>query len=132
MERADWTRLRATGGLVALFLAFAAPWGAGRSVGAQAPAQLGFLAYLPLVQAPLPTAVSATDGMALVRVPAGAFLMGSAGSRPDEYSDEQPQHRVYLDAYWIDRTEVTNAMFERFVDATGYRTDAERKGSRQV
>lgn len=51
-------------------------------------------------------------------IPAGEFLMGSAPDDPNVYPGErpheQPQHPVYLDAYYIDRTEVTNAQFERF------------------
>jgi len=43
-------------------------------------------------------------------------------------ADEQPQHSVYLDAYWIDQTEVTNSMFSKFVDDTGYKTQAENVG----
>jgi formylglycine-generating enzyme required for sulfatase activity len=52
------------------------------------------------------------DGAMLVFVPAGEFKMGS------EYGniDEQPVHTVFLDAYWIDRTEVTNAMYARCVE----------------
>ena len=78
------------------------------------------------------------DGMAMVYIPAGEFWMGSSDEQiaqfkekcPDcEISNEQPQHRVYLDAFWIDHTEVTNAMFELFVRATGYRTQAEEDGS---
>lgn len=52
------------------------------------------------------------DGMTLVFVPAGEFIMGS-----NEETDEQPIHQVYLDAYWIDQTEVTNAMYAKCVDA---------------
>ncbi len=78
------------------------------------------------------TQVSPFDGMVLVRVPAGAFLMGSADDDPMAEGDERPQHEVYLDAFWIDKTEVTNAMFERFVEATGHRTTAEREGSAWV
>ena len=50
-------------------------------------------------------------------VPAGEFLMGSTDS--DEYAkdDEKPQHRVFLDAFWIDQTEVTNAMYAQCVSA---------------
>ena len=69
------------------------------------------------------------DGMVMVYVPAGDFLMGSTDDDRDARDDEKPQHMVYLDAYWIDKTEVTNTMFQRFVDATGYETDAERLGS---
>lgn len=59
-----------------------------------------------------------------VFVPAGSFMMGSE----DGDSGEQPVHEVTLDAFWIDRTEVTNAQFEMFVADTGYQTTAEREG----
>jgi formylglycine-generating enzyme required for sulfatase activity len=59
------------------------------------------------------TLTSPVDGMVLVYVPAGPFLMGS----PSGYGDEQPQHTVTLDAFWIDRTEVTNSMYARCVEA---------------
>lgn len=58
------------------------------------------------------TMVSEVDGMTLVYVPEGEFIMGR-----DEHGDEFPQHQVYLDAYWIDQTEVTNAMYEQCVNA---------------
>ena len=47
-------------------------------------------------------------------------------------ADEKPQHRVYLDAFYIDKHEVTNARFQQFVRATGHRTRAERDGSGYV
>ena len=50
--------------------------------------------------------------MTLVYVPEGAFLMGSDNG--DE--DEQPVHTVYLDSFWIDRTEVTNSMYAKCVN----------------
>ncbi len=40
--------------------------------------------------------------------------------------DSRPIHRVYVDGFWMDKTEVTNAQFTRFVKATGYVTVAER------
>lgn len=43
----------------------------------------------------------------MVYVPAGEFTMGSDNGEPDE----KPVHQVYLDAFWIDQTEVTNAMY---------------------
>jgi eukaryotic-like serine/threonine-protein kinase len=55
--------------------------------------------------------VSPKDGMTMVYVPAGDFLMGSEKG----LTDEQPQHEVYLDAYWIDQTEITNAMYRECV-----------------
>ena len=55
--------------------------------------------------------------MMLLYVPAGEFLMGSADSDSQAISDEKPQHTVYLDAFWIDQTEITNAMYELCVQA---------------
>ncbi len=54
----------------------------------------------------------------------GEFLLGASDEegRPDEY----PQHRVKIDGFWMDETEVTNAQFKKFVDATGYSTTAEK------
>jgi formylglycine-generating enzyme required for sulfatase activity len=48
------------------------------------------------------------------------------------YDDDQPPHTVYLDAFWIDKTDVTNAMFKKFVNAAGYVTDAEKAGKSYV
>jgi serine/threonine-protein kinase len=58
------------------------------------------------------TRVSEKDNMTQMYVPAGAFSMGS-----NSYSDEQPIHTVTLNAYWIDKTEVTNAMYALCVKA---------------
>lgn len=57
-------------------------------------------------------------------IEAGTYLMGAADDegRPDEY----PRHEVKLKGFWIDVTEVTNAQFKKFVDATGYVTTAEK------
>jgi formylglycine-generating enzyme required for sulfatase activity len=74
------------------------------------------------------TQLSKKDGMLMVFVPAGDFTMGS------DYGpiDEKPVHTVSLDAFWIDQTEVTNAMFAKFVGATDYKTDAEKGGCSYV
>ena len=76
--------------------------------------------------------VSPKDGMTMVFIPAGDFLMGSTDSDKDASSDEKPQHMVYLDSFWIALTEVTNQMFEKFVQETGYQTAAEKEGSSLV
>ncbi len=52
----------------------------------------------------------ALDG-SMVAIPAGEFIMGSDTGR----ADEQPAHSVYLDAYEMDRYEVTNAQYRRFL-----------------
>ena len=66
----------------------------------------------------------------MVLIPAGEFLMGC--SEGEGAFDEHPQHKVYLDAYYIDKYEVTNAQFKEFVEATGYVTDVELKGIGEV
>jgi formylglycine-generating enzyme required for sulfatase activity len=67
----------------------------------------------------------APEGM--VWIPGGEFEMGSdAGQR-----DERPPHRVALDGFWMDRHEVTNRRFARFVEATGYVTTSERRLKQQ-
>jgi eukaryotic-like serine/threonine-protein kinase len=65
------------------------------------------------------TRVSDVDGMILLFVPAGEFLMGSSDADSEAAPDEKPQHSVYLDAFWIDQTEVTNAMYAQCVEAGG-------------
>jgi formylglycine-generating enzyme required for sulfatase activity len=64
----------------------------------------------------------APEGM--VWVPGGEFTMGSDSELA--WPDEQPLHRVRVDGFWMDATEVTNAQFRLFVEATGYVTTAER------
>jgi formylglycine-generating enzyme required for sulfatase activity len=63
------------------------------------------------------TRVSEVDGMTLMRVPAGEFLMGSDNRDAEAAPDEKPQHPVYVDAFWIDRNEITNALYARCVEA---------------
>jgi len=58
----------------------------------------------------------------MVWIPGGTFRMGSE----DCYAEERPVHEVTIDGFWIDRYEVTNEQFARFVEATGYVTVAER------
>lgn len=56
------------------------------------------------------------DGAEMMLIPAGNFQMGS----DDDWREEKPAHRVYLDAFYMDKYEVTNAQYRKFMDATGY------------
>jgi formylglycine-generating enzyme required for sulfatase activity len=90
------------------------------------------------IPTPVPTTMSVsppatwqrpTDGMVMVYVPEGEFLMGSTDAQveeavqmckgcPQEYFEaEMPRHTVALDAFWIDQTEVTNAQYRKCLDA---------------
>ena len=72
----------------------------------------------------------APEGM--VWIPGGEFSMGAEQASetmcglPGITRDSLPVHRVYVDGFWMDATEVTNEQFESFVRATGYVTIAER------
>jgi len=86
--------------------------------------------FQPTVENKIVPAGLAPEGMAWI--PGGEFSMGSDSahdslcSMPGLTSDAQPIHRVYVDGFWMDRTELTNAQFEAFVKATRYVTVAER------
>jgi formylglycine-generating enzyme required for sulfatase activity len=56
------------------------------------------------------------DGSVVVYVPAGEFIMGSDENNPDARDEEKPQHEVYLDAFYIDKYEVTNAQYRKCVE----------------
>jgi formylglycine-generating enzyme required for sulfatase activity len=62
-------------------------------------------------------------GMAFI--PGGMFDMG--GDNEQASADEFPKHKVQVSPFYVDLTEVTNAQFKKFIDATGYITTAEKK-----
>jgi len=55
------------------------------------------------------------DGAKMILIPAGEFVMGSPEGEGDD--NEHPQHTVFLDAFYIDAYEVTNAQFKKFLEA---------------
>src|SRR5690349_11125883 len=67
-----------------------------------------------------------TEGMNLV--PGGEFLMGTDGDYGFAADGEGPMHAVRLESFFIDATCVTNEQFNAFVNATHYKTEAERFG----
>ena len=65
----------------------------------------------------------APEGM--LWIPGGEFAMGSTEGQPNE----TPVHTVRVKGFWMDETEVTNAQFREFVEATGYVTQGEKSFS---
>ena len=62
----------------------------------------------------------------MVYIPGGSFTMGAPESDQQAWPHEHPAHPVTVDPFYIDQTEVTNARFAAFTEATGYITVAER------
>ena len=86
--------------------------------------------FAPTIPNRAPPPGAAPEGM--VWIPGGEFSMGATAASEGVCElhgvtrDALPIHRVYVDGFWMDKTEVTNAQFARFVKATGYVTVAER------
>ena len=87
--------------------------------------------FLPTVENKNRPTELAPDGM--VWIPGGEFSMGAQDPRDmhdavgmQATTDSRPVHRVFVDGFWMDATEVTNEQFALFVKATGYVTVAER------
>lgn len=90
---------------------------------------LGATTFVKTIQNKSPIPKNAPPGM--VWIPGGEFTMGSADPTDgacggqQHMRDARPLHRVYVDGFWMDKTEVTNEAFAKFVKATGYKTVAE-------
>lgn len=79
-------------------------------------------------------------GMEFVWIPGGCYQMGQTAAerrwlindggqkKYDKFYSDELRHKVCVDGFWMGRYEVTRGEFRKFVNATGYRTDAERKG----
>jgi formylglycine-generating enzyme required for sulfatase activity len=89
----------------------------------------------PTIPNKTPASASKPEGM--VWIPGGEFSMGSDSASeslcglPGVTRDALPIHRVYVDGFWMDATEVTNEQFEQFAKSTGYVTVAEQKPTKE-
>lgn len=73
--------------------------------------------------ASMPGSITGKDGAVMNLIPAGEFVMGcdeGCGIFQFPCDDSKPAHTVYLDAFYMDIHEVTNAQYEQFMDATGH------------
>ena len=94
----------------------------------------------PTPAEPVAGATRIIDDITFVYMPAGEFMMGSDedgidlalqkcdqyennNCQRDRFSDESPQHLVYIDALWLMQTEVTNTEYQEFIQANGYLTE---------
>jgi serine/threonine-protein kinase len=125
-------RMRIVGGLVALGLIGLLAGGtwlfflAGRPV--VTPTEMA-LTQPSSTATTLPPTIIASDSTTMILIAAGPFEMGSNAGID---KDESPAHIVYLNDYYIDRTEVTNEHFAGFAAETGYVNDAQQRGYAQV
>lgn len=108
----NWPRMKYKGSLICFLLIF---WTAGCAPAT--PAVISTPTSLPTNTLSLTklgaTEVSPKDNSVMIYIPGGQFPMGSE----DGLTDEQPVHTVYLDGFWLDRTEVTNDMYRKCVEA---------------
>jgi len=96
-------------------------WMAAAWLGAMVLGACGRAPTAALPPSPGATWMRPIDGAVMVYVPEGEFLMGSSDADGKAGADEKPAHTVTLSGFWIDRTEVTNAQFVRFLNAVeGY------------
>ena len=85
---------------------------------------------------PIKTITTSKDNAVMVYVPAGEFLMGSSDEDIEHfkqelfplrdsarYDNERPQRTVYVDAFYIDKFEVTNQQYKQFLSETGYKPE---------
>jgi formylglycine-generating enzyme len=119
----------------AILAAIAAVWGAETEFHKPVHASVSDIStrniFLPTLQNRAPAPANPPAGMSWI--PGGEFSMGAKDPTAlpegghEAMEDARPIHRVYVDGFWMDKTDVTNAQFEKFVKATGYVTVAERK-----
>jgi formylglycine-generating enzyme required for sulfatase activity len=88
--------------------------GGGSSGGAPTATPPGASSQEPVEPSAQDLSTRPVDGMEMIRIPAGEFLMGADDSA---FAPERPGHNVRLDEYWIDRTEVTNAQYRECVES---------------
>ena len=72
-------------------------------------------------------------GPVMVVIPSGSFMMGSPESEDERVDNEGPRFRVTFErGFALSRNEITVGQFRRFVEATGYETDAEQSGASRI
>jgi len=102
-------------------------------------------AIAPAIPSPKDTWKDPVTGMEFVWVPKGCFRMGQSKAEKQYlikeagketynkfYDDELPRHETCVDGFWAAKTEVTKGQFRQFINQTGYKTDADKKGKAYI
>jgi len=130
-------------GATIAFVLWKAGWAGGKELHGQSDTALGTPAHTATGPAFQPTVENTgkphwPEPEGMVWIPGGEFSMGSVDPTVDTVCgghepmpDARPIHRVYVDGFWMDQTEVTNERWEEFVKATGYVTIAERAPTKE-
>lgn len=95
----------------------------------ETPAPPAVVAPPPVVAPPAPKVLEPD----MIPIPGGTFTMGGTSEQgSDSFENEKPMHMVTVDDYLLGHTPVTLAQFRKFIEATGYKTDADKGGSSVV
>jgi formylglycine-generating enzyme required for sulfatase activity len=134
LRRLVWILIALTTGSAAVAVAVFRPWPLSPATKVEAGQPMAeaaeAAAFGPTI--PIATPVREPSPPGMVWIPGGEFSMGAmdapATARDGMHAadDARPVHRVFVDGFWMDETDVTNEEFARFVRATGYMTIAER------
>jgi len=84
----------------------------------------GWLLLQSSCQGDIPTQFTLEKKDGMILIPSGTLHMG--GDNDQASANEFPKHDVIINSFWMDETEVTNTQFQKFVEATNYKTIAER------
>jgi formylglycine-generating enzyme len=134
LTRSVWISIAVTSVFAAVAIVVVQPWPLSPVRHVEAGLPIAETAEAAVFGPTLPIAFHASESppQGMAWIPGGEFSMGAPDLQATDAvgmnaaADARPVHRVYVDGFWMDETDVTNEEFSRFVKATGYVTIAER------